>query len=173
MQIPFALGARKDKLSWVELIAKENFALIDSIITAFGGSSNFEQQIDSRKDALKISQAYFSKTKVLYGQPGAIKPNQLIQTADYFDFISATSLWNKYHYINQIQIYDFVIRENVRIRISSEDFVSLLNNNYAFINGNVCEILKLEWIDEKSFAQLTYREPNNWAGGKVTTQVIN
>ncbi len=173
VQIPFALGARKDKLTWVELIAKENFALLDSIITAFGGSSNFEQQINSRKDALKISQAYFSKTKVLYGQPGAIKPNQLIQSADYFDFISATSLWNKYHYINQIQIYDFVIRENVRIRISSEDFVSLLNNNYAFINGNVCEILKLEWIDEKSFAQLTYREPNNWAGGKVTTQVIN
>ena len=171
--IPFALGARKDKLNWVEKIAKENFALLDSIITAFGGSSNFEQQIDSRKDALKISQQYFSKTKVLYGKPGEIKPNQLIQTANYFDEVSASALWNKYHYINQIQIYDFIIRENVRIRISSEDFVSLLNNNYAFINGQVCEILKLEWIDEKSFAQLTYREPNNWAGGKVITQVID
>lgn len=173
VKIPFALGARKDKLNWVEKIAKENFALIDSVVTAFGGSSNFEQQIDSRKDALQISQQYYSTTKVLYGKAGAIQPNQLIQGADYFDEVGATALWNKYHYINQIQIYDFIIRENVRIRISSEDFVSLLNNNYAFINGQVCEILKLEWIDEKSFAQLTYREPNNWAGGKVVTNVID
>ena len=61
----------------------------------------------------------------------------------------------------------------MRIRISSQDFVSLLNNNFAFINGVLCEILRLEWIDEKSYAEITYREPNNWAGGKVETITID
>tara|TARA_R110000787_G_scaffold148149_1_gene262019 strand:+ start:1493 stop:3247 length:1755 start_codon:yes stop_codon:yes gene_type:complete len=173
VSIPFALGARKSELNWLEKIAKEMFALVDTFTSFIGGSSNFEQQILDRKDALMISQQYFSTTKMLYGKTGEIKPNELIQDENYFDEISATALWNKYHYINQIQIYDFIIRENIRIRISSEDFVSLLNNNYAFINGQVCEILKLEWLDEKSYASLTYKEPNNWAGGKVVTQVIN
>ncbi len=173
VQIPFALGARKTKLTWIELIAQDIFRSIDQFTSIIGNGTNFEQQILDRKDALMISQQYYSKTKVLYGGPGSVKPNQLIQQENYFDEVSATALWNKYHYINQIQIYDFIIRENVRIRISSEDFVSLLNNNYAFINGQVCEILKLEWIDEKSLASLSYREPNNWAGGKVITQTID
>ena len=158
VSIPFALGARKSELNWLEKIAKEMFALVDTFTSFIGGSSNFEQQILDRKDALMISQQYFSTTKMLYGKTGEIKPNELIQDENYFDEISATALWNKYHYINQIQIYDFIIRENIRIRISSEDFVSLLNNNYAFINGQVCEILKLEWLDEKSYASLTYKE---------------
>jgi hypothetical protein len=54
-----------------------------------------------------------------------------------------------------------------------EDFVTLLNNNWAEINGVVCEILKLEWIDEKSLATITYREPDNYAAGKVATITIN
>jgi hypothetical protein len=49
----------------------------------------------------------------------------------------------------------------------------LLNNNYAEIGGVNCEILQLEWIDEKSLATITYRIPDNYAAGKVTTLVIN
>jgi hypothetical protein len=54
-----------------------------------------------------------------------------------------------------------------------EDFVTLLNNNWAEINGVNCEILKLEWIDEKSKATITYRIPDNYATGKVSTLTIN
>jgi hypothetical protein len=54
-----------------------------------------------------------------------------------------------------------------------EDFVTLLNNNYAEIGGVNCEILQLEWIDEKSLATITYRIPDNYAAGKVTTLTIN
>jgi hypothetical protein len=49
----------------------------------------------------------------------------------------------------------------------------LLNNNFADIDGVVSEILKIEWIDEKSFAQITFRQPSNWASGKVVTTIIN
>jgi hypothetical protein len=49
----------------------------------------------------------------------------------------------------------------------------LLQNNYAWIDGKLCEILRLEWIDEKSDANITYKEPNDWANGKVTLLKID
>ena len=72
---------------------------------------------------------------------------------------------------NEIQVNDYIIRENVRIRISAEDFVSLQNNNFVEIDGVIVEILRLEWIDEKSFAQISYKQPFNWANG--LTNVLN
>jgi hypothetical protein len=174
VNIPFALGSRKDKLNWLEKSAKNVLGVIDTLTGIFGGGTNFEAQIDSRKDCLQISQQYFGVTKMIYGQSGAVKPGEIIQTeSDFNNIVSAKSLWDKYHYINAIQNNDYIIRENVRIRISSSNFVSLLGNNYALIDGKLCEILRLEWIDEKSFAQISYKEPFDWADGKVQTIVIN
>jgi len=171
--IPYSLGARKTELNFVEKIAKELFETIDGIINFFGGSSSLVSQIDSRKDCLQISQLYFSTTKVLYGQTGAIKPNELIQEQNYFDFISAKALWDNFHQINEIQQNDFIIIENARIRLSHSEFVTLLNNNYAEINGVLVEILKIEWIDEQSFAQITYKQRENYASNKVLTINVN
>ena len=171
--IPYSLGARKTELNFVEKIAKELFETIDGIINFFGGSSSLTSQIDSRKDCLQISQLYFSTTKVLYGQTGAIKPNELIQEQNYFDFISAKALWDNFHQINEIQQNDFIIIENARIRLSHSEFVTLLNNNYAEINGVLVEILKIEWIDEQSFAQITYKQRENYASNKVLTINVN
>jgi len=174
VNIPFALGSRKNELNWLEKLAKEVLVNIDNVTGIFGGGTNFGAQIDSRKDCLQISQQYFSTTKIIYGQSGAVKPGEIIQTeSDFNNVVSAKSLWDKYHYINAIQNNDYIIRENVRIRISSSNFVSLLSNNFALIDGKLCEILRLEWIDEKSFAQISYKEPLDWANGKVETITIN
>ena len=174
VNIPFALGSRKNELNWLEKLAKEVLSNIDTVTGLFGGGTNFGAQIDSRKDCLQISQQYFSTTKMIYGQSGAVKPGEIIQTqSDFNNVVSAKSLWDKYHYINAIQNNDYIIRENVRIRISSSNFVSLLSNNFALIDGKLCEILRLEWIDEKSFAQISYKEPLDWANGKVETITIN
>ena len=80
---------------------------------------------------------------------------------------SATALWNNFHYINFIANNDFIIHEEARIRLRHSEFVALQNNNFAFINNKWCEILRIEWIDEKSYAKLTYKEPMDWANGKV------
>ncbi len=174
VSIPFSLGARKDNLNWLELIALDLLTQTDDLINSFGGNSNLAQQVTSRKDALQISQTYFSQTKVIYGQVGAVQSGEIVTTeSDFNNILSASSLYKKYHTINEIQNNDYIIRENVRIRISSQDFVSLLSNNYAEINGVLCEILRLEWIDEKSFAQISYKEPKDWANGKVETLIIN
>jgi hypothetical protein len=174
VSIPFSLGARKEKLNFVEKLGESLLSFIDSLANTLGGNSNLAQQISSRKDAIQISQTYFANTKVIYGQAGAVTSNEIVTTeSDFNNIVKAEALYNNFHTINEIVNNDFIIRENVRIRISSSEFVSLLNNNFVEIEGKICEILRLEWIDEKSFAQITYKEPLDWANGKVETLTIN
>jgi hypothetical protein len=113
-----------------------------------------------------ISQNFFSVTKLLYTINGK-------QPVNFKDIVSAKGLWNNYHYINQIQLNSWKIKSDVRLRIMEEDFVTLLNNNWVEIGGVNCEILRLEWIDEKSLATLTYRIPDSFANNKVYTLTIN
>lgn len=167
VRIPFALGTRKTKLTFVENYAKLFlFGVIDGLTGLFGGGTNFVGSINNRVGVLKISQQFYSTTKMLYTIAGKQPPN-------YTDFVSAKALWNNFHFINQIQLNDYKIRNDVRTRISYSDFVNLLNNNFANIDGRVCEILRIEWIDEKSYALISYKEPFDYADGKVFTLTIN
>lgn len=165
VNIPFALGARKDRLNWIEEIAKGVLTVVDKLTGIFGGGTSFASQISARKDYLMISQQYFATTKLLY-LTGAK------QNSDYTNYISAKFLWDNFHYINQINLYDYQIKTDARLQLTSSDFVTLLNNNYAEIDGLICEILRIEWIDSKSFAQITYRKPFDYTTGKVTLKII-
>jgi hypothetical protein len=167
VNIPFALGSRKNELNWLEKRAKDVFSIIDAVTGVFGGGTNFASQIDARVGVLQIGQKYFSVTKFLYLGSGQKQP------VNFENFISAKALWNNYHFINQIQLNDFEIRQTSRITIKPSDFVNLLNNNFAEIDGEICEILRIEWIDEKSFAEITYKKPSTWANGNVYTLTIN
>jgi hypothetical protein len=166
VNVPFAMGARKENLNWLEKLVKEMFVFVDFITGIFGGGTNFAAKIENRKGVLMVSQNYFTVTKLLYCVNGRQQPN-------YLDWIAARALWGKFHAINQIQLNDYIVKNEARIQMTQSEFVTLLNNNFAEINGIMCEILRIEWIDEKSFAQITYRERNNYALGKVTTLTIN
>ena len=166
VDIPFAMGARKSKLTWVEELAKLTMELVDALTGLFGSATNYAQQIGDRKDCLKISQQYFSVTKALYGPNGKQSPN-------FLDMVSAKSLWERYHSINAIDVNGWVIKQNARIRISSQDFVTLLENNFADIDGVTSEILSIKYIDETAFADVTYRTKSNYAVGKVNIIYIN
>lgn len=166
VQIPFAMGRRKDKLNWIEKLAKAMLETVDEVANAFGGDSSLAALIENRVGVLQVSNQYFGTTKLLYTVGGK-------QPANYKDLIRASRLWNDYHYINQIQLNDYLVKEGVRVRISDADFINLLNNNYASIDGVVVEILRLEYIDDKSFATISYKQPFNYANGKVTTLTIN
>jgi hypothetical protein len=166
VNIPFALGVRKNNLNFIEKTAKVFFILIDAVSTIFGSGTNFAGSIDDRIGMLQISQQFFTQTKFLY-----LIGNK--QPSNYISFVSAAGLWDQFHFINQIQLYQFQVRSDVRTRISESDFVNLLNNNYATINGVRCEILRIEYIDEKSYSTINYRQPDTYATGKVTTLTIN
>lgn len=164
--IPFALGVRKNGLNWLEKLAKGFFEIIDGLTGLFGGGTNYAGQIQNRIGVLVVSQQFYSITKLLYTIGGK-------QPANYEQYLAAKYLWSKYHYINQIQLNDYLIRSDIQTAISPTDFINLLNNNYADVNGTVVEVLRIEWIDEKSMAKITYKEPFDYADGKVTTLVIN
>lgn len=166
VNIPFALGARKEKLNWLEEIAKGLAKVIDKVTGVFGGGTNYEQQIGDRKNVLMISQQFFATTKVLWTINGR-------QPVTFKDKVGAIQLWNKYHYIQQIQENDWILKSDVRIQMTSNDFVTLQDNNFAIIDGLMCEILNCEWIDEKSFAKITYKQRNQYATGHVYTLQID
>jgi len=166
VNIPFALGKRKDKLNWIENVAKGVFDVIDELINFLGGNSSLGSLIENRIGSTQIGAQYFGVTKMLYTVNGK-------QPANYKDFIRASRLWANYHYINQIQINGYLIKESARTKISNLDFVNLQINNFAEINGVPAEILRIEFIDAKSYAIISYKELNNYALGKVQTITIN
>jgi hypothetical protein len=175
--INFALGANKTKFTILELAAIVFYGIIDVttwIVTLGFGGTNFVSLITDRLGALKVSQQYWGITKALYVRNAGTKKvkgkefPQVLFDGDYRTEQSAARLWTKYHYINAIDQNDFLIREKVRFRLRANEFVSLLNSNYALIEGKVCELVEITWIDEKSFAEITYKEPFDYADGKVT-----
>jgi hypothetical protein len=167
VNIPFALGVRKGNLNWLEKTAKALFTLIDAVTGIFGGGTNFAGQIQSRVGVLQIGQQFFGVSKMLYvGSDGK-------QVVGYINKISARRIYENFHAINQIQNNDFEVRKSVRCAITNLDFVNLLNNNYADVNGELVEVLRVEFLDETCYAEITYKSPRNYADGKVITLQIN
>jgi hypothetical protein len=166
IQIPFALGVRKNELNFVEKFAKTLFGIVDSVVNAVGGSSSFSAQIENRIGVTQISQPFFSQTKLLYQVNGK-------QPVDYLDKIKAFSIYQNYHKIDEIDLNGKQVIQNAPVRMSEQNFVNLLNNNFAEIDGVVCEIISIRFNDEKSLATITYLVPNNYAVGKVTIETIN
>lgn len=164
--INFALGARKERLNIVEGTAKQMLKIVDALSSLFGGNAHFAQQIGNRVNSLMVSQNYFGVTKMLYTVAGR-------QQADYLNKVSAQALWNNYHSINQIQENAWEVRTNTRARITSEQFTQIQENNWCEIDGVFCEVLRLEWIEETHFCQITYRKPSNFATNKVRTITVN
>ena len=166
INIPFALGVRKNNLNWIELIAKGLFSFMDSVVNTFGGSSNLASTIQNRIGVTQIGSQFYGVTKVLWATNGK-------QPEDYVSYIRASAIYENYHKINEIQINGYKIFNEVTMRITSEDFVNLLDNNYAYINGELCEILSINYIDEQSKAIISYKVPYNYAQGNVETITIN
>lgn len=166
VNIPFALGVRKDKLNFIEVLAKGVFKLVDSITGLFGAGTGLASTITNRIGVTQISQQYYSVTKVLYASGGK-------QPSSYVNQIKASKIYDDWHKINEININSYKIYSDVPLRMNSDEFVSLINNNFAYINGVLCEILTIRFTDEKSKAIISYKEPNDYATGKVQIITIN
>ena len=166
VNIPFALGVRKNNLNWIEEFAKGFFNVVDNITGIFGGGTSFVSQITNRIGVTQIGQQFYSKTKILW-QIGGKQPS------NYVDILGAKGLYNNYHYINQIQLNGYKIINDAPVRMRTADFVNLLYNNFAEINGTNCEIIKIRFNNETSQAIISYKIPFDYATGKVLTTVIN
>lgn len=166
VNIPFALGVRKEKLSYIEIFGRTFLQLADSIIGLFGVDLNFTSLITDRLGVTQISNQFFGVTKVLYAVNGR-------QPSNYVDKIKASNIYNLYHKINEININGYKVYNDAPMRLNPQEFISLLDNNFAYINGALCEILTVRFTDEQSQAVISYREPFNYAEGKVEILTIN
>ena len=166
VNIPFALGVRKGRLSYIEIFGRTFLQLADSIIGLFGVDLNFTSLITDRLGVTQISSQFYGVTKVLYAVNGR-------QPSNYVDKIKASNIYNLYHKINEINVNGYKIYNDAPIRLNPQEFLTLLDNNYAYINGVLCEILTIRYTDEQSQAVVTYREPFNYAEGKVNILTIN
>jgi len=166
VNIPFALGVRKDELSYIEIFGRTFLQLADSIIGLFGVDLNFTSLITDRLGVTQISSQFFGVTKVLYAVNGR-------QPSNYVDKIKASNIYNLYHKINEININGYKVYNDAPMRLNPQEFISLLDNNFAYINGALCEILTVRFTDEQSQAVISYREPFNYAEGKVEILTIN
>lgn len=147
--IPFALGARKDSLNFVENYVLVFAQLADSITGIFGGGTNFVSSITGRVGVVKISQQYFTVTKMLYLSNGK-------QPSNYLSKINANNIYSNYHFINEVDKNLKRIYEE-EIKFSSKDFEALQDNNYVYnLDGELLEVLDFEWINKGKKAKLRY-----------------
>lgn len=168
VNIPFALASRKNKLNLIEKTFLLFLNTADFIVNAFGGNGNLAAQVENRLGVMALSQQYYGTSKILL-----VKLSDGKQPSNYVTKLKASTIYNQYHSINQIVQNDWKIYEDVPVRMTSEEFVSLLDNNYVEINGVICEVLSVQFKDERSLCTITYREPFNWANGKAYTLAIN
>jgi len=69
-------------------------------------------------------------------------------------------LWDKFHYINSpTSGYYRAIYESVKFQMSATEFKSIYRNNFVTIDGLQCEIVNMEYFDEKQYALITYKAP--------------
>lgn len=166
VSIPFALAVRKNKLNILEQIAKEFFEFIDGVVSSFGGNSNYVNLIQNRIGVMVLTQQFFSVSKLMY-TIGGKQPN------GYTNIMSAGKIYQNYHQINEIAVNDFKIFSDVPVRMTPQQFVSLLDDNYVEIDGVVCEVLTIGYKDEESLATISYKQPFDWANGKTNVITIN
>ena len=164
--IPFALGIRKAKLNWLEELAKAFFEVVDELTNALGGATNYSGQIENRVGVLQLSQQFYSVTKYMWTINGK-------QPESYTSSISAAAIYNGWHVIDQINNNDYKVIEDAPVPMSDENFLNLINYNFANINGKPCEILTMQYFEEQSLANITYKEPYDWADGKTQVITIN
>ncbi len=147
--IPFARAKEKEKLSWLEKQFKGLFKFIDKI-----SSSNLQPKFD-RYGVMQVTEPFFAVAKLII-HDGAEK----ISTANKHLLYTET-LWNKFHYINNPLEYQNIIKQNVRVAMTPDEFINIMDNNYAEIDGVICEITKLDYFDEGNYAIISYKEPKN------------
>jgi len=154
VNIPLALGNRKNELTDLENILSSVASFADGLINTFGGSSDLEGQIEGKIGYLKVSQNDYSLPKLL-----TLVGDKL--PANHRALLSAKYLYENYHisksfvqnnYYGQKYVYN-----DIEIPFGFEDFLQLINNSYfTTSDGYSAKAIKIEWNILKDKAVLSY-----------------
>tara|TARA_R110001592_G_scaffold48788_1_gene153065 strand:- start:6114 stop:7886 length:1773 start_codon:yes stop_codon:yes gene_type:complete len=162
IDIPYALGIRKTKTTFIEdvldIFIATSEELTDLVNSIQSGNATQIPAITGRIGCVKFGTDFLNIPKMLYMND----VNQL--PSNYHDLWSAKVLWNKYHSeksfvgnnftnTNQWRIY-----EGVRVPFGFSDFLKLIDNSYFYdIDGNTSQVVKIQWSVSKDFAIMDFR----------------
>ena len=162
INIPFSMGTPKTKFTRTETLALEFFTVIDTLV-----GTNGVQTINDRLNILTISQQFYGNTKMLWVESDGK------QASNYLNYISAPRIYQLYHQDKKIENNGFKIFKNVPFIMNLEEFAQLFNTNWVNVSGVRCEVIDVDYISEDSKSIIEYREPYNYANGKIITFVVN
>lgn len=156
ISIPFSIGKTKNSLTQVEEIAKDLGRFVDNLTGIFGGGTNFASQITNRLGSLLMTSHFLTVGKVV-----KMSGNKL--ASDQRGDLTVQKIWDNYHYINSFAEINGVHNQywrykELRVPMSLEEFDMLLENNVCTdLDGNECEIEKMEYQPQKGLALIDYR----------------
>lgn len=156
ISLPFSIGKCKNDLTRVEEVAKDLGRFVDTLTGIFGGGTNFASQITNRLGSLLMSSHFLTSGKFV-----KMSGNKL--TTDQRADLSATLLWEKYHFINSFAEVNGVHNQywrfkELRVPMSLSEFDELLENNFVTdLDGNQCEIERMEYKPQEGTALIDYR----------------
>ena len=166
IDIPYALGNRKNSLNKFELFAFKLFNNVDEFINFFGGNSSSAASISNRIGYLKLETDFVNVPKLMKmdSQNKLVANNRSIWSAKY--------LYDNYHYKNSFVLNNYVnqyyIYKGVRVPFGFEQFNQLTQNSYFYNqNGDLCKLEQISWNVSKDFALIDYRVQT-----KYTTNLI-
>lgn len=142
VNLPIALGNRKNRLNVLEESLRVLAVVADELIKVFGGSSNFQSRISNRVGMLKISQEFYAVPKLLVLNGGSMPVNHVNYRAKY--------LYNTYHSASSFVIDNNyrqrAIYNEVKIKFGFNDFIKTINNSYfTTSNGGVGKFINIRW----------------------------
>ena len=159
VEIPLALGNRKDGLNELEKAVKAVASIADGLINFFGGNSDLAGDIQNRVGMLKTTQNAHNVPKLLKIVNDRIPANHR-------DNLSAEQLYTNYHSHKSFVLNNFVGQKRVftgiKIPFGLTDFNALINNSYFTTqSGQIGKVVSLKWTFDGDFAEVDYwiREP--------------
>ena len=147
--IPMARATNKNKLSFVENVAK---ALAKAVDTFTGGS--LEQKILDRKNIMRVSDQYFTVTKFAYCQGKRLHPNQN-------QFIGTDVIKNNYHNDLDVQNNTIQLTVGMPIGLSLSKILQLEQNNFVNLGNKVIRINYINFNDDDNDAVIDFEERMN------------
>ena len=156
--IPFARAKRKTFINYIE---KSFLSALKAIDNTFG--SNYASE-KTPFGIMEVTSQYFTVTKlVVIDKNGKMFSNEKM---------FPSYLWDKFHSVNDPNLYSWIIRKKVPTAMTEEEFLQLLDNNYAQINGKQSEIISLEYLPMQNRALLDYKQKSNLYKQNVIIQKI-
>ena len=145
INIPFARGTNKGSLNFLEKSAK----VLAQAVDLFCGS-NLTSKVNARKNVMQVSSQYFSVTKLLWMNGTRLHQEQT-------NFIGAQAIALNYWYSRFIENNQKNIYDSMPVAMTENELFALFDNNFITMdNGQIAEIMSVQWSELQAKAMVSY-----------------